>query len=126
MKNILTSIAFLLGFFLALPFLFAAECGQTPTSHCTLSVSTTFAPGTYAEVENLTVIANRTVVDCNGAVFTSTTGQSLFHVGGTQGGTIKVRDGNTRLYGAMQYDVPPASIPAMAMAAQILRMDVLP
>ncbi|GEM_PF-3513192 len=87
MKSLAYVLGILLGFFLAFHIAVADECGQTPTDHCTISQSTTFTPGVYT-VENITIIANDTVVDCNGAVF-DRIDATVFRVGGTQGVTIK-------------------------------------
>ena len=87
MRTLLFACAIFLGFFLSFSIVAADECGQTPTDHCTISTSTTFTPGNY-QVENITIIANDTVVDCNSASFTHVDG-ILFNVGGTRGVTIK-------------------------------------
>ncbi len=78
-----------LGFFLAFTFVSAAECGKTPTDHCTISQDTTFTPGVY-QVENLTFVVNSTTLDCNGArLIDKNLGRPLIQVGGTKDITIK-------------------------------------
>ena len=88
MRTLPFIFAFLLVFSLTLHVVSAVECGQTPTDHCTISASTTFTPGNY-QVENITIIANDTLVDCNGASFSKPGAIPLFQVRGTEGVTIK-------------------------------------
>src|SRR3989344_661930 len=87
MRTVLYTFAVFLGILLSFHLVAADECGQTPTDNCTISTSTTFTPGNY-QVENITIIANDTVVDCNGASFTHVYG-ILFNVAGTTGVTIQ-------------------------------------
>src|SRR3989344_3863737 len=91
MRILSLSLGILLGFFLAFVAVSAVECGQTPTDHCTISQDTTFTPGVY-QVENITIIANNTLVDCSGAELQDKTyarARGVFHVGGTKDVTIK-------------------------------------
>ncbi len=87
MKVLAYSLGIFLGFFLALTIVSAAECGQRPTDHCTISQNTAFTPGIY-QVENITVAANDVVVNCRGAIFNKVDA-IVFRVGNTRGVTIK-------------------------------------
>ncbi|MDP1694391.1 MAG: NosD domain-containing protein, partial [Candidatus Woesearchaeota archaeon] len=107
MRNLLFAFAVFLGILLSFHLVAAVECGQTPTDHCTISTSTTFTPGTY-QVENLTIIANDTVIDCNGAQFNKLNAL-LFVVDATEGVTIQncYMSGYARAITGGSNSVPP-------------------
>lgn len=50
----------------------AIECGPTPTDGCKVTVDTIFDPGIYQMPTGLTIVANNTVLDCNGATLNGT------------------------------------------------------
>lgn len=72
----------------------AVECGSTPTDGCTVTVDTTFNPGTYDLPNGIGIGANGVILNCNGASLKNENFSPSYQSGGlininTNGNVIK-------------------------------------